>query len=80
MKNLELNLDEINLKNPFLTVALGDFDAKSHTWCKNDKISYKGSKVDILTFSHGLHQLINEPTLGLSSSCIHLSTKPCHGL
>ena len=61
-------------KNPFLTVALGDSNAKSQTWCKNDKTSYKGSKLDILTCSHGLHQLINEPThlVDSSSSCIDL--------
>ena len=62
MKNFELNRDEINLKNPFLTAALGDFNAKNQTWFKNDKTSYEGSKLDILTCSHGLHQLINEPT------------------
>ena len=73
MKNFELNLDEIN-KNPFLTVAVGDFNAKSQTWFKNDKTSYKGSKLDVLTCSHGLHQLINEPThlLHSSSLCIYL--------
>ena len=61
-------------KNPFLTVALGDFNAKSQTWFRNDKTSYEGSKLDILTCSHGLHQLINEPThlLDSSSSCIDL--------
>ena len=27
-KNLELNLDAISVKNPFLTVILGDFNVK----------------------------------------------------
>ena len=54
MKNFELNLGEINFKNPFLTVALSDFNARSQTWFKNDKTSYEGSKLDILTCSHGL--------------------------
>ena len=74
MKNFELNLDEINKKNPFLTVALGDFNAKSQTWFKNDKTSYEGFKVDVLTYIHGLNQSINEPThlLDSSSSCIDL--------
>ena len=74
MKNFELNLDEINKKNSFLTVALRDFNAKSQTWFKNDKTSYEGSKLDILACSHRLHQLINEPThlLDSSSSCIDL--------
>ena len=41
---------------------------------KNNKTSYEGSKLDILTCSHGLHQLINEPAnfLHSSSSCIDL--------
>ena len=67
MKNCELNLDEINKKNP-LTVAVGDFNAKSQTWFENDKTSYKGSKLDILTCSHGLDQLINELIHLLDSS------------
>ena len=54
MKNFELNLGEINFKNPFLTVTLSDFNAKNRTWFKNDKTSYEGSKLDILTCSHGL--------------------------
>ena len=45
---LELNLNEISKKSPFLTVALSDFNAKSQTWFKNDKTSYEGSKIDIL--------------------------------
>ena len=74
MKNFEFNLDEINKKNPFLTMAFGDFNAKSQTSFKNDKTSYEGSKLDVSTCSHGLHQLINEPThlLDISSSCIDL--------
>ena len=31
MKNFELNLDEINKNNPFLTVTLGGFNVKSQT-------------------------------------------------
>ena len=74
MKSFELNLDEINKKNLFLTVALGDFKAKSQNQCKNDITLYKGSKLQILTCSHGLHQLINQPAclLDSCSSCIDL--------
>ena len=62
MKNFELILDKINKKYPFLNVAFGGFNAKSQTWIKNDKTSYEGSKLDILTRSDGLYQLINEST------------------
>ena len=47
MKNFELNLDEINKKNPFSTVALGDFNAKSQAWCKMTK---HGTKSPSLVF------------------------------
>ena len=48
-------------------------NAKSQTWFKNDRTSYEVSKHDVLTWSHGPHQLINEPTLlGSFSSCIDL--------
>ena len=57
-----------------MAVAVGDFNAKSQTWFKNEKTSYERSKLDVLTCSHRLHQLINEPThlLDSSSSCIDL--------
>lgn len=31
-ENLELNLDSVASKNPFLIVLLGDFNAQSETW------------------------------------------------
>ena len=37
IKSLELNLDKATTYNPFLVVALGDFNAKSCNWCINDK-------------------------------------------
>ena len=49
MKNFELILDEINKKNPFLNVAFGVFNAKNQTWIKNDKTSYEGFQLGILT-------------------------------
>ena len=55
IKNFELNLDEINQKDSFLTALPGDFNAKNQTWCKNDKTLCEGSKFDILTCNHELH-------------------------
>ena len=54
--------------------VLGDFNAKSNNWCKNDITSHEGSMVDTVTSNCGLHQLIQEPAhiLNLSSSCIDL--------
>ena len=74
LKNFELNLDTISANNPFLTVVLGDFDVKSNLWCKSDKTSYEGSKIEGITSQFGLQQLINELTHHTrnSSSCIDL--------
>ena len=54
-KNLELNLDAISANNPFVTVVLGDFNAKSNLWYKNDKTTYEGSKIDGIASQYGLH-------------------------
>ena len=71
--NFELTLDKIVNKNP-LIVALGDFNAKTTNWYKNDINSYEGLKIDTITSQLGLQQLINEPTnlIANSSSCIDL--------
>ena len=55
--------------------VLGDFNAKSDNWCKNDITSHEGSMIDAVTSNYGLHQLIQEPThiLNSSSSCIDLT-------
>ena len=72
--NFELTLDSIINKNPFLIVALGDFNAKTTNWYKNDINSYEGLKIDTITSQFGLQQIINEPTYltSNSSSCIDL--------
>ena len=72
--NFELTLDIIINKNPFLIVALGDFNAKTTNLYKNDINSYEGLRIDNITFQFGLQQLINEPIhLSANSSlCIDL--------
>ena len=55
MKNFELTLDKIYENNPFMTVVLGDFNAKSNNWCKADVTSLEGSKIDTITSSYGLN-------------------------
>ena len=77
-KNLELNLDTISANNPFLTVALGDFNAKSNLWYKNDKTTIEGSKIDGIASQFGLHQLINEPTQSKLNSLIEESKHKYH--
>ena len=72
--NFELTIDTIVNKNPFLIVALGDFNVKTTNWYKNDKNSCEGLKIDTITSQFGLQKLINEPThlTANSSSCIDL--------
>ena len=36
-------------KNPYLIAILGDFNAKSTNWCKHDKTTYEGSKIEAIT-------------------------------
>ena len=35
--DLKLNLDAMTESNSFLVVAIGDFNARSSSWCINDK-------------------------------------------
>ena len=60
--NLKLSLDALLCGNPFLTVMIGDFNAKSKERCSIDITSFEGSKLDFLTSQFGLLQIIKEPT------------------
>ena len=60
--NFELNIDTATANNIFLTVGLGDFNAKSNLWFKGNKAKYEGSKIDGITSTFGLQQINNEPT------------------
>ena len=62
------------VNNPFRTVILSDFNAKSSLWYNNDITAYQGSKSDDVTSQFGLQQIIKELThfIGDSSSCINL--------
>ena len=72
--NLELNVDSIALRNPYLIVVLGDFNAQTKGWYLLGKTTYKGTGIDGITSQLGLEELIHEPThiVGESSSCIDL--------
>ena len=74
LEYFELTLDILSQKNPFLMVALGNFNAKCSNWYNKDNTSYEGRKIEAVTSQNGLCQEINEPThiLDNSSSCIDL--------
>ena len=57
--SFELNIDIITADNKFLTVVLGDFNAKSNLWFICNKTTYEGSKVDVIPPTFQLQQIIN---------------------
>ena len=46
--NLELNFDSIALKNPYLIVVLGDFNAQIKGWYPLDKTTYEGTRLELM--------------------------------
>ena len=47
LTNLEMNLDDSFNSNPFLTTAIGDFNAKSNNWLEDDRSTIEGSKMGV---------------------------------
>ena len=78
--NLEMNLETLAQRNPFLMVVIGDFNAKSKHWCSQDSTNFEGITIENVTSQFGLSQIITEAThiLESSSSCIDLifTTQP----
>ena len=52
-----------------MTVAVGEFIAKSKSWCKNDITSLYDSMTNAVTSDYGLDQHSQEPTYSLNSQC-----------
>ena len=67
-----MNLDALSTNNPFLTVMIGDFNAKSSNWYLNDITSFEGSQIEFLASQFAMSQIIKEPTHTLSN--IHITT------
>ena len=44
--NLDLMLEALTQKNPFLTVIIGDFNAKFNKWCSSYKTTTEGASMD----------------------------------
>ena len=72
--NLEVNLDSVALRNPYLIVVLNDFNAQTKEWYPQRKTTYEGNRIDGIKTQFGLEQLIHELThiIGKTSSCIDL--------
>ena len=43
-----MNFDAISTNNPFLTVMIGNFNAKSSNWYLNDITTFEGSQIEFL--------------------------------
>ena len=52
--NLELNLDSFALRNPYLIVVLGDFNAQAKGWYPLVKTTYEGTRIDGIKSQFGL--------------------------
>ena len=72
--DLEQLIETIYNLDPYLVLVLGDFNARLSSWSIDDLDSFEGRKIDELTSSYGLSQIISEPThiLPNSTSCIDL--------
>lgn len=53
---------------------LGDFNARSKSWWKNDANTNKGARIDVVASSYGLYEFISQPIhlLVNFSSCVDL--------
>ena len=62
LNKLNLTMESITQKNPFLTVVIGDVNARSSKWWTDDKTTQERLKIDNLLSQFSLSQIINEPT------------------
>ena len=74
LSNFEGILKATVSSSSLFTIILGDFNARSSSWSKNDKTAAEGARLEVLSSLHGFHQPISEPThlLPTSTSCIDL--------
>ena len=68
LSNIELLLDYITNCNLFVSIILGDFNARSNSWCSSDKTTYEGKKLESLISRCGFKQVISDPTHILESA------------
>ena len=72
--NFDQVITDMSLSNPPFRLILGHFNCRSNSWWKGDISTKEGINLESVFSSHGLHQLITDPThiLPQSSSCIDL--------
>ena len=47
-----MSLDSLSTNNPFLTIMIGHFNAKSSKWYLNNITSFEGSQIEILVLQY----------------------------
>ena len=62
LNKLNLTMEMITQKNPFLTVVIGIFNARSSKWWTDDKTTQEVLKTENLLSQFSLLQVMNEPT------------------
>ena len=74
LSNFEFLLQDIFNGNLYLTLLLGDYNARNTKWWHHDITTTEGIQLETTTTIYGLQQLIDEPTHihKNSSSCIDL--------
>ena len=74
LNKLNLTLESVIQRNPFLTVVTGDFNARSSKWWSHDKTTQEGIRLEKLFLQYALSQVIDKPThfSRNSNSCIDL--------
>ena len=67
-------ITDMSLSNPAFRLILGDFNCRSSSWWDGNISTKEGIGLESVSSTHGLHQLIIDPTYFLpqSSSCIDL--------
>ena len=61
-QNFELTFKKLSDNNPYLLVAIRDFDAKLRHWYSQDDNTFEGISVENITSRFRLHQTIKRPT------------------
>ena len=60
--NLEMNLETLAQRNPFLMVVVDDFNAKLKQWCSQDSTNFEGITIENVTPQFGLSEITKEAT------------------
>ena len=62
LNKLNLTMESITQKSPYLTVVIGDFNARLSKWWTDNKITQEGLKIEKLLVQFFLQQVINKHT------------------